>query len=239
MSVRLRLVGVALALLAPGLVLVVWTLNDGSSVEVSSSAVPSQVGPWSQVAEERLEDRILAVIGPSSYVARTYEAEGSSPVALYAGFYTGRVGQSKAPHDPEVCFPSAGWETLAVQRIDVPVSADETLRAWLLDTHKGSERQLVLYWFQPADRWPRGVVVEELMFLFDAVAGRPQYAFVRLVAGVPDAASRSAVLDDLLAFAGGLARPLRDAVTGAPPATARSAEVASGRERDREQAREF
>jgi hypothetical protein len=71
------------------------------------------------------------------------------------------------------------------------------------------------------------------MFLFDALAGRPQYAFVRLVAGVPDAASRSAVLGDLIAFAGELAWPLRAVVSGDPPAAARADEVAPTRDRGR------
>jgi EpsI family protein len=233
MSLRRRLVGVALALLLPGLLLVIWSLADGPSMQIPASAMPSQLGPWSGVADQRLEDRILAELRPSSYVARIYEAQGRPSIALYVGFYDGRVGKSKAPHDPEVCFPSAGWETLATQPIEVPVSASDALLARLLDTHQGSARQLVLYWFQPSSRWPRGVVAEELMFLLDALAGRPQYAFVRVVAGVPDAASRSAVLGDLIAFAGELAWPLRAVVSGDPPAAARADEVAPTRDRGR------
>lgn len=221
MSIRRRLVGVALALLLPGALLGVWASGDGPSMQILPSAVPARIGPWSGVADERLDDVIVAELAPSSYVARIYEADHKPRIALYAGFYAGRVGRSKAPHDPEVCFPSAGWETLAARWIEIPTSVGDSFRARLLDTHQRSDRQLVLYWFQPAGRWPRGIFAEELLFLLDALAGRPQYGFVRLVAGVPDASSRPAVLADLVAFAGGLAGPLRDVVTdgGGPSPT--------------------
>ena len=216
MSVRGRLVAVALALLLPSLLLVAWSFVEGPSMRIPPSAIPSQVGPWSGGVEGHLEDRILAELRPSSYVARLYEAPGRRPVGIFVGFYSGRVGHAKAPHDPKVCFPSAGWETLATRSVEVPVAAGESLQADLLEVHRRTERQLVLYWFQPAARWPRGAFAEELMFAFDAFAGRPQYAFVRLVVSVPEAASHSAALNDLMAFASAVAWPVRTVVSADP-----------------------
>lgn len=216
MSVRGRLAGVALALLLPALLLVAWSFVDGPSMRIPPSAIPSQVGPWSGSVEGHLEDRILAELAPSAYVARLYEAPGRLPVGLYVGFYSGRVGHSKAPHDPEVCFPSAGWETLATRSVEVPVSEGGSLLARLLEVHRQNERQLVLYWFQPAARWPRGAVAEELLFALDAFAGRPQYAFVRLVVSVPEAGADAAALHDLMAFASEVAWPVRTVVSADP-----------------------
>jgi hypothetical protein len=84
--------------------------------------------------------------------------------------------------------------------------------ARLLAAHRGSAKQSVLYWFQPAGRWPAGAAVEQLARVFDAVAGRPQYAFVRL------AAPGDASLDDerdLAEFAAQIARPIRAALEAA------------------------
>ncbi len=220
MNLRLRLVGVALALLLPGQLLGVWLFAEGPSMRIPPSAIPSRVGAWSGGAEEPLDPGVLAMLGPSSYVARTYTASGRPSIGLYLGFYAGRAGQARAAHDPEVCYPAAGWETVATDSVEVPVPGDETLRAQLLDAHLGTERQLVLYWFQPVARWPQAVVAEELRFVFDAVAGRPQYAFVRLIAGVPEVASRAAVVADLIAFASELAWPVRAVVSGDRPPTA-------------------
>jgi EpsI family protein len=221
MSVRLRLVGVLLALLVPGLSLAAWSFVEGSSMQVPPSAMPPQMGAWSGGADEELDHKIFAILGPSSYVARTYEARGKTPIGLYVGFYSGRVGQSKAPHDPEVCYPAAGWETIASRSVEVPIPGGDTLHAQLLVAQQRQARQLVLYWFQPAARWPKGMLAEELMFLVDAVSGRPQYAYVRLVASVSEAASNSAVLADLIAFASELAWPVRALVSGGPSQTTR------------------
>jgi len=226
MSLRLRLVGVSLALLLPGQLLVVWSFAGGPSLQVSPSAMPSHVGPWSGGADESLDPGVLEMLGPSSYVARIYTASGRPSIGLYVGFYAGRAGHARAAHDPEVCYPAAGWETVATDSVEVPVPGGNSLRAQLLEAHLGAQRQLVLYWFQPAARWPRGAVAEELRFVLDAVAGRPQYAFVRLIAGLPEAALRAAVFGDLIAFASELAWPVRAVVSGERPPTARAERLA-------------
>ena len=220
MSPRLRLAGVALALLLPGQLLVVWSFAEGPSLMVPPSAMPSQVGAWSGGADEPLDPGVFEALGPTAYVARTYTTSGRPSIGLYVGFYSGRAGQARAAHDPEVCYPAAGWETLATNPVEVPVPGGDTLRAQLLEAHLGTQRQLVLYWFQPAARWPQGVVAEEIRFIFDAVVGRPQYAFVRLIAAVPEAASRSTVLGELIRFASELAWPVREIVSGNQAATA-------------------
>jgi EpsI family protein len=220
MSLRLRLVGVALALLLPGQLLGVWLFADGPPMQVPPSAIPSHMGPWSGGADEPLDPRVLEMLEPSSYAARTYSARGRPSIGLYVSFYAGRAGYARSPHDPEVCYPAAGWETVATTSVEVPVPGGNSLRAQLFDAQLGAQRQLVLYWFQPVARWPQGVVVEELRILLDAVAGHPQYAFVRLVAGVPEVGLRSAVLGDLIAFASELAWPVRAAVSGEQPPTA-------------------
>jgi EpsI family protein len=227
MSLRLRLALVALALLLPGQLLVVWAFAEGPSLLVPASALPAQVGAWSGGADERLDPGVFQALGPSSYVARTYTTSGRPSVGLYVGFYSGRAGQARAAHDPEVCYPAAGWETVATNPVEVPLPGGDSLRAQLLEAHLGAKRQLVLYWFQPAARWPQGVVAEEIRFILDAVVGRPQYAFVRLIAAVPEAASRAEILDQLIVFASELAWPVRSVVSGDQAATATCSERAS------------
>jgi hypothetical protein len=67
----------------------------------------------------------------------------------------------------------------------------------------------VLYWFQPAGRWPLGAALEQLARVLDALAGRPQYAFVRLSA---PADARFDGAGDLAEFAARVARPIRAAL---------------------------
>ncbi len=210
MRVRLHLVAVVLALLVPALVLAGWTLAPGAPGEpISPPSLPSRVGEWTATSEQTLDAEVLAQIEPDAYLARRYEAPARTPVWIYIGVYAGRAGSGKSAHHPEVCYPSQGWEVLKSQALALPLGGAQELRAQHLSFHRGGAREAVLYWFQPAERWPLDAGAEELRRMLDAVAGRPQYAFVRLSApsdGSPVAAA------DLAEFAVGIAPAIRGVV---------------------------
>ena len=152
---------------------------------------------------------MLAIIEPDAYLMRRYEAPGRTPIWIYVGVYAGRAGYGKGAHDPEVCYPAQGWEIQHSRLLDVPVSDSGTLRTKLLDVHLETRSEAVLYWFQPAKRWPGRLALEELLRVFDAIAGRPQYAFVRL-SGPSDISPTAAT--DLAEFAAEIAPAIRTAV---------------------------
>ena len=84
MRVRLRLAGVVVGLLLPGLVLGRWTLAVATErLAEASIALPSQLGPWIAASEEKLGDWVLAMIEPDAYLMRTYVREGTAPVSIY------------------------------------------------------------------------------------------------------------------------------------------------------------
>ncbi len=210
MRVRLRLVAVVLALLVPALVLARWTLAAGAPGEpISPPSLPSRVGEWTATSEQTLDAEVLTLIEPAAYLVRLYEAPARAPIWLYMGVYAGRAGTGTGAHHPEVCYPAQGWEVLKSQALALPLGGAQELRAQQLSFHRGGAREAVLYWFQPAERWPLDAGAEELLRMLDAVAGRPQYAFVRLSArsdGSPAAA------DDLAEFAVGIAPAIRGVV---------------------------
>jgi hypothetical protein len=81
------------------------------------------------------------------------------------------------------------------------------LHAQQLRFSKGLARQAVLYWFQPARRWPVNMGAEQLLRILDALEGRPQYAFVRL-----SAPSTGTSASDLAEFAVEIAPAIRGLV---------------------------
>jgi EpsI family protein len=208
MRVRVRLAAVLVALLLPALVLARWTLAAGKPVDLARTPpLPDRVGPWTATQERALEADVLAMIDPDAYRVRLYEAEGRTPIWLYVGVYAGRAGSGKGAHEPEVCYPAQGWEVLRSRPAALRLRDGDTLHAQELAFHRGQARQAVLYWFQPAARWPTASAAEELLRVLDAVAGRPQYAFVRLSAPSdesPDAGR------DLAEFAVGIAPAVRE-----------------------------
>ena len=74
-----------------------------------------------------------------------------------------------------------------------------------MQVHQGNLRQAVVYWFQPARRWPATRAAEELLRIFDAVTGNPQYAFVRVSSLDPKGTAR----DDLIELVAELAPRIR------------------------------
>ncbi len=201
MTKSLRLSAVAVALVLPALLLARWTFATTSfrDAEVVLS-LPDAIGPWTKVEDSELDEEVLEAIEPDDYLMRRYEAPGRPPVWVFVSIYARGVGQGKAAHDPEICYPAQGWEIMASQGVTIPVNDSESLEAKQLETHNGVLEEQVLYWFQPADRWQRSYTAEQLTQVIDAVRGRPQYAFVRLsVSGGEEAAEELRALAPALA----------------------------------------
>ena len=218
------------ALLVPGALLARWLLAADAPVEfLAVPDLPQEIGPWRAVEQRLLEADVLAIIEPDSYLMQLYTAPGRTPIWIYLGVYAGRAGYAKGAHDPEVCYPAQGWEILRSESFDVPLAGSETLRTKRLEAHLGSEKEAVLYWFQPALRWPAPAAGEQLLRIVDAVSGSPQYAFVRL-SGPSDGSGDAA--RDLAEFAAGIAAPIRMFVEvghSEPPPSARAVAPAGRR----------
>jgi EpsI family protein len=212
MRVRVRLSLLAIAFLVPGLVLARWLSGGGlEGAPLSLPVLSESLGPWKMAAERSMADSDVALLQPDAYFVRRYEAPGRTPIWAYVAMYASRAAYGKGAHDPEVCYPAQGWEIVGSRSVELPLSNQETLRVKLLDAQQSRSQQAVLYWFQPAQRWPASAAVEQLVRVFDALAGRPQYAFVRLSAprGQGPAAAR-----DLAEFATHISWPVRVAVSG-------------------------
>ena len=210
MSRRARLLAVVVALLLPGIATARFVAGrSGGETPLSLRHLPAQVAGWEATEQTRLTPEELEVLAPDDYVSRRYEAPDRAAIELYVSLYAEQSSHGNGAHDPAVCYPAQGWEVIATRPIEVGVSGGERFAATLLTAHYGPAEQRVIYWFQPAERWPARQLREQLTRVWDALAGRPQYAFVRLAAaaGVDENPER-----DLLEFAGEIARPVRDAL---------------------------
>ena len=213
MRVRIRLTAAAIGFLLPALALARWSASTAPNVaSVRLPVLPEPIATWTLAAESQISAIEMAIVRPDAHLLRWYGAPDRSPMLLYVGLYGGRAGYDAGAHDPEVCYPAQGWQILGSRDVDVPLANGETLTAKLLDVHLGTERQAVLYWFQPAARWPATAAVDQFLRIFDAVAGRPQYAFVRLSA--PAGGSTAEAERDLTDFAAQIAWPVREALGG-------------------------
>ncbi len=209
MRVKLRLIAVPFALLVPALLLGRWSLGAGEPPSVPPPSLPSRIGAWTATLEQTLDAEVLALIEPDEYRMQRYDAPDRPPIWLYVGIYAGRAGSGKGAHDPEVCYPAQGWDIEDSRAAVIPMEDGQDLHAQRLMFRRGLALEAVLYWFQPARRWPVSGGIEQLLRIRDALVGRPQYAFVRL-----SAPSTENPGNDLAEFAIEIAPAIRSLVDG-------------------------
>jgi len=187
---RLWLSLAAIALPTAGLWYVL-VLAPVDAVALDAGTIPDRLGDFERVLESQLDEDVLAKIRPASYLYRAYARDGQEAVWVYIALYDGR--DETGAHDPDVCYPAQGWDI--VERAATPIRiTDETdLNATRLHAYMGRRQHDILYWFQPADRWPLRGVLEDVVRVVDSLRGRPQYAFVRLSTETREGTSREAL----------------------------------------------
>lgn len=215
MAVRGRLAALALALLLPALILGRWMLASGGVIVPTGPLLPAGVEDWTATRTQTFDSETLKLIEPDAYSMRLYEAEGTAPIWVYVGLYAGHSRTGRSAHVPEACYPAQGWEILRSGKVSLELADGERLLARKLDFHKAVARETVLYWFQPAGRWPSAGGAEQLLHVLDAARGQPQYAFVRLSVRTEVAPSKAG--RDLEGFAVQIAPQIRHVVESLRP----------------------
>jgi EpsI family protein len=175
--------------------------------------IPARLGSLALEGEEELPADVLEMISPDAHTLRLYRDEsGSAAIWAYLAFYSG--AGAKGAHDPEVCYPAQGWDIAALRSREVTLADGKSLTGKLLAANLGTQEELVLYWFQPAGRWPQRSPAELALRGIDALAGRSRYAFVRLSTriGSADPAQQSAAEARLVEAARALAPAVRATV---------------------------
>jgi len=110
---------------------------------------PPGIASWH--SRDRLyEPAIVEAIGADEYINRVYSG-GTVPIELYIGYYRDQRSGDRI-HSPKNCLPGSGWEPVRSEQIRIgsmdgrPVLVNEYL------VEQGSNRDLVLYWYQTRRR---------------------------------------------------------------------------------------
>jgi EpsI family protein len=157
-------------------------------------SMPTALGSWQQVQTGVIEQEVLDVLKADDILNGLYcpsaslecTRSGVGKVGLFvAAFRTQRNG--KAPHSPKNCLPGAGWVPLSSGEVAIdvgraaPISVNRYLIAY------GSQRQLVLYWYQSRDRAVANEYKAKFWVMADAIRlNRTDTALVRVIVPVVD-----------------------------------------------------
>jgi len=152
--------------------------------------------PLEEVIPLRLADRPgrdttlsadeIAVVGMTSYLLRRYGADldgEGADFSLYVGYYDSQAS-GRTIHSPRNCLPGAGWEPVGSSMVAVSAEDGVAMISRYLIA-RGTDRAVVLYWYQGRGRVTANEYAVKWELLRDAaLRGRTEEALVRIVVPV-------------------------------------------------------
>ncbi len=105
-------------------------------------------------------------------------------VNLYVGFYQSQK-EGDIIHSPKNCMPGAGWNIIDTSIESVQIDHGKSVKVIRLLLEKGTEKQLVLYWFQSRGRIISSEYAQKIWLVVDSITRqRTDGSFVRLISTV-------------------------------------------------------
>lgn len=145
------------------------------------ASFPAQLGEWTGRGVA-ISDDFLRILGNGEFLHRIYTRSSDLPPVDFflAYFPSQRTGSTI--HSPKNCLPGAGW--IPVESIHLPLRKPDgqTIVVNRYVIAKGTDRQLVLYWYQSHGRvvaseyWAKFYLVADAMRL-----NRSDGALVRII----------------------------------------------------------
>jgi EpsI family protein len=151
--------------------------------------VPATLGSWKLVQTGVIEQEILDVLKADDILNRVYcnsaspdcAKSGRGSASLFvAGFRTQRTG--KAPHSPKNCLPGSGFVPISSGELAIDVGRAAPISVNRYVVASGSQRDLVLYWYQSRDRVVASEYKAKFWVMADAIRlNRTDTALVRVI----------------------------------------------------------
>jgi EpsI family protein len=150
----------------------------------SLSAFPKTFGGW-QGTDLAMSGEVLESLGPGEFLLRDY-VNVSQPLSanLYIAFFPSqRTGDTI--HSPKNCLPGAGWTPVEAARLWITGFGGQKLEVNRYLVAQGSDRAMVLYWYQahghvtPSEYWAKYYLVADAIRM-----NRSDGAMVRVVTNV-------------------------------------------------------
>jgi EpsI family protein len=149
------------------------------------STFPKQIGAWVG-KEERFDQKIYELLGVDDSLLCRYKTPDGRHLQLYVGFYQSQR-EGDLIHSPKNCMPGAGWNIVrtSIEEIVIPGLSNRKIKTIKLILKKGSQQQIVLYWFQSRGRFIASEYMQKVYLVIDSVRRhRTDGSFVRIIAPI-------------------------------------------------------
>lgn len=146
-----RFMVVALPLFTVAMGLQIFTGGEHVPPRELLSSMPLQVNSWTGT-DQPIDQQTRDILGDGEFLLRDYDSSDQSKtwINLYIAYFPSQK-MGDTIHSPEHCLPGAGW--IPIVRQVVPVKfPDGTFPVNRYVVINGSEKRIVLYWFQAHGR---------------------------------------------------------------------------------------
>jgi EpsI family protein len=174
-------------LLLSGVAIHAWDRAGEARVERRElKDFPARLGAWQQKGgDERFDKETEAVLRADDYVMRNYVSQDGRVASFYVGYYaTQRNGATY--HSPLNCLPGSGWTMTEPTIIRItPKGGAASFEANRYIIQKGSDRHLLVYWYQGRGRAVASEYWGKIYTVYDSLRRRrSDAAMVRVMTPV-------------------------------------------------------
>jgi EpsI family protein len=129
-----------------------------------------QFDGWRRITDDPVDSATRAQLGADRLMNSMYVAQPANEMVnlFVAWFQSQRAGTSQ-PHSPQVCLPASGWVPESIVPVELETTAGKiTVNRYVIS--KGTEKIVVMYWYQT----PRRVIAGEWAAKFWLMADAPR-----------------------------------------------------------------
>jgi EpsI family protein len=170
---------------------------------------PRDIAGW-QGTDVKLSTDELAVLGPGQFLLRDYDRASTPPVTLFLAYYPSqRAGDTM--HSPKNCLPGSGWTPTKSAAIRLRAADGTEINANRYLVSQGTDRMVVLYWYQSHSRTVASEYWAKWFLVKDAIlTNHTDGALVRIDTSIEGSEDDAAAEQRVLSFAATLSPLLGD-----------------------------
>lgn len=149
-------------------------------VSKSFSLFPTQLGEWSGTRSS-LEQEFINMLKFTDYTIVNFQNRQNQSVNFYVAYYRDQQ-KGGSIHSPETCLPGSGWIFRDSGSIEIPLSANKSIRVNRAFMERSGSRQLTFYWFPQRGRILTNIMQLKIFVFWDALTRqRTDGALVRII----------------------------------------------------------
>lgn len=157
-------------------------------IKKSLSTFSKTIGNYKLTNSFQSSTDVLELLGVDDYIQYNYTSDAGDNINLYAGYYRA-VGVEGSYHSPKNCIPGGGWGIDTIKEVQLNSGIEGNTKSTVSEMliRRGSDYQVVLYWYQNRGRIIASEYWEKIYLVLDAMLkGRRDGTFVRIMSIAPN-----------------------------------------------------